>query len=337
MKKIITKIGDRFAICFGVVFGIAFFGFLAGALAILLFHGLVPTFPMQALMPPANNIADWRSLVVIAIGCVAILCFFVIRSLVSRLLRALIEKGFAKWDAVAARRRVPRWIGLFILSAPSLQEIQTAQKWAAINTDFDKGIVSGDYRGNSRAFEAQQHAISKQKKALPSYPRLKTAGKVRAYLIGMPVCLFLALIVFASQSPPDVDDQETTDSREVVDRTASVRWFENPVVRHWGWNLILICSAVGLPLAVISWLSEKRYLKMLGADVRHVEDDDEIYVADPTDFESWRQAFVERHGHDMSVEQEKKLRAKVGKVVDAYEEERSALRKLSQKIDEMRP
>jgi hypothetical protein len=37
----------------------------------------------------------------------------------------------------------------------------------------------------------------------------------------------------------------------------------------------------------------------------------------------------------MSVEQEKKLRAKVDKVIDAYEQERAALRKLSEKIDEI--
>ena len=58
-------------------------------------------------------------------------------------------------------------------------------------------------------------------------------------------------------------------------------------------------------------------IKILGADARYENDDDEIYVADPTSFESWRQAFIDRHGHDMSVEQEKKLRAKVDKVIDA--------------------
>ena len=78
---------------------------------------------------------------------------------------------------------------------------------------------------------------------------------------------------------------------------------------------------------------------MLGADVRCVEEDDEIYVADPTNFESWRQAFIDRHGHDMSVEQEKKLRVAVDKVIDADEQARAAasaaLRKLSEKIDEI--
>jgi hypothetical protein len=57
--------------------------------------------------------------------------------------------------------------------------------------------------------------------------------------------------------------------------------------------------------------------------------------ADPTSFESWRQAFIDRHGHDMSVEQEKKLRAKVDKVIDAYEQEHVASRKLCEKIDEI--
>lgn len=86
---------------------------------------------------------------------------------------------------------------------------------------------------------------------------------------------------------------------------------------------------------MISSRSEDRYIKILGADARHEEGDDEIYVADPTSFESWRQALIDHHGHDMSVEQEKNLRAKVDKVIDAYEQERAALRKLSEKIDEI--
>ena len=45
-------------------------------------------------------------------------------------------------------------------------------------------------------------------------------------------------------------------------------------------------------------------------------------------------AFIEHHGHDMSVEQEKKLRAKVDKVIDAYEQERAASRKLCEKINQ---
>jgi hypothetical protein len=153
MKTTLKKIREWAEVYFGVVFGIAFFGYLAGALTILLFHTLVPTFPVEAVMPPADNIADWRSLVVIAIGCLAILCFFLIRSLVSRPLSGLIEKSFAKWDAVVQRGRVSKWFGQFLLSKPSAEEIQAAQNWAAKNNEFDKRIVSGDYRGNSRESE----------------------------------------------------------------------------------------------------------------------------------------------------------------------------------------
>jgi hypothetical protein len=329
MKTTLKKIREWAEVCFGVAFGIAFFGYLTGALTILLFHTLVPTFPVEAVMPPADNIADWRSLVVIAIGCLGILCLFLIRSLVSRPFSGLIEKSFANWDAVVQRGRVSKWIGQFILSKPAAEEIQAAQNWAAKNNEFDKKLVSGDYRGNSRDFEADNHALTKQKKALPSYPRLKTTRKIRAYLLGIPVCLFLALILFATQNQQNVDDQET------VDDTASVQWFENPVLRQWWWNITLLCSAVGLPLWVISSRSEERYIKILNVDARYEEDDDEIYVANPTSFESWRQAFIEHHGHDLSVEQEKKLRAKVGKLIDAYEQERAASRKLSEKIDEI--
>jgi hypothetical protein len=335
MKTTLKKIGEWAEVLFGAVLGVAFFGYLAGALTILLFQTLVPTFPVEAVMPPADNIADWRSLVVIATGCLAILCFFLIRSLVSRPLSGLIEKSFAKWDAVVQRGRVSKWFGQFILSKPAAEEIQATQNWATKNNEFEKRIVSGNYRGNSREFEADKHALTKQKRALPSYPRLKTARKIRAYLVGIPVCLFVALILFATQNQEDADDQETADNQEAVDDTVSVQWFENPVLRQWWWNITFVCSAVGFPLWLIGSLSEKRYQKMLGADVGYVEDDDEIYVADPTSFESWRQAFIEHHGHDMSVEQEKKLRAKVGKVIDAYEQERAALRKLCEKIDEI--
>jgi len=100
-------------------------------------------------------------------------------------------------------------------------------------------------------------------------------------------------------------------------------------------NLAFVCSAVGFPLWLISSLSEKRYQKILGADVRHSESDDEVYVANPTDFESWRHAFIDRHGHDMSAEQEKKLRAKVGEVIDADEQARAASRKLYEKMNEV--
>jgi hypothetical protein len=215
-------------------------------------------------------------------------------------------------------------MGQFILSRPAPEQIQAAQEWAAKNSEFDTRVFSGDYRGHSGKFEAEQHALTMQKKALSSYPRLKKADKIRAYFIGIPICLFLAWVVlFATLNQRDVDD------------TASVQWFENPVVRHWWWNITLVCSAVGFSLWVISWRSEDRYIKILGADARHEEGDDEIYVADPTSFESWRQGFIDHHGHDMSVEQEKKLRAKVDKVIDAYEQERALLRKLSEKIDEI--
>ncbi len=87
-----------------------FFGFLAGELTIFLLHILVASLPVEAISPPANNIADWRSLVVIAIGSVAILCFFIIRALVSRPLGKLIEKCFVRWDAVVARGgRISKW------------------------------------------------------------------------------------------------------------------------------------------------------------------------------------------------------------------------------------
>jgi hypothetical protein len=170
-----------------------------------------------------------------------------------------------------------------------------------------------------------------QKKALPSYPRLKKAGKIRGYFIAVPICLFLSygLLMVAP------NEDEIADNPEVVEQTASHQWFENPTLRRWWWNLTLVCSATGVPLWLISSLSEKRYQKLLGTDVRYEEGDDEIYVADPTSFESWRQAFVDRHGHDMSAEQEKELRAKVDKVIDADEQVRAASRKLSEKIDEI--
>jgi len=328
----LKKIGEWAVIGFGVLLGIVFAGFLAGALTIFLVSELVPSFPGEFFAPLAHNIADWRSLVVIAIGCLSILCLFVIRSLVSRPLGKLIEKSFARWDAVFARRPGVAWVAQFILPKPSLEEIQAASIWKLRSDDFDKRIFTKEYLVS---YEADEHEIIKHKKSLPSYPRLKKAGKIRAYFIGIPICLFLACVLFATQNQPDVGDQETADDQEVVNDNASVRWFENPVLRHWWWNITLVCSAVGFSLWAISWRSEKRYMKILGADATYEEGDDEIYVADPTSFESWRQAFIDRHGHDMSVEQEKKLRAKVDKVIDAYEQERAALRKLSEKIDEI--
>ena len=335
IKTILKKIGNWVGICVGFLFGIAIFCFIVGGLTIFLVRELVPSFPGEFFAPIAHNIADWRSLVVIAIGCLAFLCFFVIRSLVSRPLEKLIEKSFVKWDAVVARGgRISKWIEQFVLSKPSAEEIQAAQNWTAQNKEFDKRVFTGDYRWHSHEFESTQHSITKQKKALPSYPRLKKAGKIRGYFIGIPICFFLAACVLFGRSGEDADDQETTDSQEVVDYSAYGHWFENPVLRHWWLNITVVCSAVGFSLWVISSRSEKRFLKILGADARYEEGDDEIYVADPTSFESWRQAFIDRHGHDMSVEQEKKLRAKVDKVIDAYEQERAAIRKLNEKIDE---
>jgi hypothetical protein len=334
MKKTLSKIVEYFWVCLGFLFGIVFFGFLAGALTIFLLRTLVPSLPLEAVTPPANNIADWRSLAVIAIGCLAILCFFLIRLLVSQPLGKLIEKGFAKWDAAVGRGGpVVEWIGQFILSKPAPEEIKAAQAWTANNAEFDKRIFGGDYRNDHEKFEAAEHALRMQKKALSSYPRVKRASKIRGYIIAVPICLFLAFVLLTGHGHSDED--ETADDQEVVDQTASHQWFENPELQRWWLNLAFVCSAVGFPLWLIGRLSEKRYQKILGADVGHVESDEEIYVANPTDFESWRQAFIDHHGHDMSAEQEKKLRKSVDKVIDAHEQERAPLRKLSEKIDEI--
>lgn len=335
MKKIIEKIWNGVAICFGVVFGIAFCGWLAGAIAILLLNALLPKFPVHAVMPPANNIADWRSLVVIAIGCVAIVCFLLIRSLVSAPLRALIEKSFARWDAIVARRSNVAWVAQFILPKPSPEEIRATNAWKERSDDFDKRIWTKEYLVS---YEADEHEIIKHKKSLPSYPRLKTGGQIRAWFLGTPIVLLIAygVLFVSTRHTEDTDDAPGADNQEqVAVETASPQWFENQALQHWCWNVVLICSALGLPLWVISSLSEKRYLKMLGADVTYAEADDGIHVADPTNFESWRQAFIERHGHDMSAEQEKNFRGKVDKVIDAYDQEGAALRKLSDKSDEI--
>jgi hypothetical protein len=113
-------------------------------------------------------------------------------------------------------------------SKPAPEQIQAAQNWTAKNKDFDKRIVSGDHSGN---FEAETHALTMQKKALPSYPRLKKASQIRAYFIGIPICLIvLALVLFTTLDRQDVDDQETADNEEAVDNTASAQWFENSSV-----------------------------------------------------------------------------------------------------------
>jgi len=221
------------------------------------------------------------------------------------------------------------------LPKPSPEEIEAAHGWKQRSGEFDKRVWNREYLVS---YEADEHEVIKHKKSMPSYPRLKRAGKIRAWFLGTPIVLFIAygVLFVSSGHTEDTDDTPEADNQaEVAVATDSRQWFENPALRHWCWNVVLISSALGLPLWVISRMSEKRYLKMLGADVTYAEADDEIYVADPTDFESWRQAFIERHGHDMSAEQEKKLRAKVDKVIDAYEQERAALRKLSEKIDEV--
>ena len=150
-------------------------------------------------------------------------------------------------------------------------------------------------------------------------------------IIAVPICLFFSYFLFIV--PPNED--ETEDNPEVVEETASHQSFEDSPLRRWWWNLALVCSAIGVPLWLISSLSEKRYEKLLGAVVQYEETDDEIYVANPSDFESWRQAFIDHHGHDMSAEQEKKLRAKVDEVIEADEQARVAERKLFEKIDEI--
>jgi hypothetical protein len=233
LPTILKKIGEWATIGFGAVVGVAFAGFLAGALTIFMVRSLAPGFPWEAVTPPAHNIGDWRSLVVIAIGCLAILCVFLIWSLVSPPLGKLIEKSFAKWDAAVSRERVPKWIGQFILSKPSREEIQAAQNWADKNKEFDERIMRGDYSGHSEKFEAETYAITQQKKALPSYPWLKKASNIRAYLLGIPICfLFVWAIHFANLNHSDADDQETADNPEAVDDTASVQSFENPS-EHW--------------------------------------------------------------------------------------------------------
>ena len=327
----LKKIGEWATIGFGFILMWIFFGFLAGAVTIFLFHILAPSFPVEAITPPAHNIADWRSLVVIAIGCLAIACFLAIKSLVSRPLAKLIEKAFARWDTAVAHSPGVAWLAQFILPKPSPEEIRAASVWKQRSDGFDKRIFSTEYLVN---YEADEHEIIKHKKSLPSYPRLKRAGKIRAWFLGTPIVLLIAyfLLFVSAGHTEDADDAPVADNQEeVAVETASPQWF---ALRQWYWNVALVCSALGFPVWIISSLSEKRYLKLLGADVTPEEHDDEIYVADPTNFESWRQAFIDRHGHDMSVEQEKKLRAKVDKVIDAYEQERAALRELSEKIEE---
>jgi hypothetical protein len=58
MKTILKKIGEigeYVPVCFGVLIGIAFFGFLAGGLTMFLLHTVLPSFPVEAVTPPADN------------------------------------------------------------------------------------------------------------------------------------------------------------------------------------------------------------------------------------------------------------------------------------------
>jgi hypothetical protein len=119
MKKTLGKIVEYFWVSLGFLFMIAFFGFLAGGLTIFLLRTLVPSLPLEAVTPPANNIADWRSLVVIAIGCLAILCFFLIQSLVSRTPWMIQHHAIATQRTEQEKHRVrrKRWIiGLSLLA-----------------------------------------------------------------------------------------------------------------------------------------------------------------------------------------------------------------------------
>ena len=228
--------------------GIALFGFLVGAVTIFLFRALVPGFPLDAITPPADNIADWRSLVVIAIGCLAFLFFVAIKSLVSRPLAKVIEKAYAKWDAVVARNPGVAWLAQFVLPKPSLEEIRAASTWKQRSDDFDKRVFTKKY---FVSYEADEHEIIKHKKSLPSYPRLKRAGKIRAWFLGTPIVLLIAyFILFVSPGhTEDTDDAPAADNQErVVLEANSHRWFENPALRHWWWNITLVSSAVGFSL-----------------------------------------------------------------------------------------
>ncbi len=314
--KTLKKIGKWVTIGFGALLGSVFVGYLAGALAILLVSRFSSQLPTDALIR-GNDLSDWRNLIAVGIGWVTILCFLLIRSLVSRPLGKLIEKSFTTWDAVAARRPGVAWMAQFILPKPSPEEIRAASVWKQRSDDFDKRIFTKEYLVS---YESDEHEIIKHKKSLPSYPRLKRAGEIRAWFLGIPIVLLIAYFVLfvSSEHTDDTDDgPETDEPEEVAIQTASPRWSE---VRQWSWNLTLISLVLGFPLWAVSELSQRRYFRILGAEVAPEERDDEIYVADPTSFESWRQAFIERHGHDMSADQEKKLRSKVAELIDVDDE-----------------
>jgi hypothetical protein len=64
------------------------------------------------------------------------------------------------------KKRLSNWIGQFILSKPTAEEIRAAQNWVANSNEFTKRVFAGDYKGDPEKFEAASYAITKQKKAL---------------------------------------------------------------------------------------------------------------------------------------------------------------------------
>jgi hypothetical protein len=119
MKAILEKIWEYVSICLGFCLGIAWVGFLAGALIILLAGKLVPSFPSEFFAPVAHNIADWRSLVVIAIGCLAIGCIFLILTVVSRTPWIVQRRASATQKTEQEKKKASRkrWIiGLLLLA-----------------------------------------------------------------------------------------------------------------------------------------------------------------------------------------------------------------------------
>lgn len=101
------------------MFGIAFGGFIVGGLTIWVLRSLIPSLPWESVTPPADNIADWRSLAVIAIGCLVFLCFLLIRFLVSRTSWMIQRraKETQKTEREKNKTSRKRWIiGLLILA-----------------------------------------------------------------------------------------------------------------------------------------------------------------------------------------------------------------------------
>src|SRR5205823_10508305 len=85
------------------------------------------------------------------------------------------------------------------------------------------------------SYEADEHEIIKHKKSLPSYPRLKTAGKMRAWFLGTPIVLLIAygVLVVSTRHTEHADDvPEANNQEQVAVETPSPKWFENPVLQH---------------------------------------------------------------------------------------------------------